>query len=88
MKSGANAAGSQKQDLILCCSLIDKPPNLGGLARSCEIFAVKKLIIPDLRISKMDNFKSTSVSAHEWVDIQECKEEVRIWRWEGGGRSQ
>ena len=25
----------------------------------------------------MDNFKSTSVAAHDWVDILECKEEVR-----------
>ena len=32
-KKGANAAGSQKQDLILCCALIDKPPNLGGKKR-------------------------------------------------------
>ena len=26
----SNAAGSEKQDLIICAALIDKPPNLGG----------------------------------------------------------
>jgi hypothetical protein len=80
-RSQSNAAGTRKHELVLCASLIDKPPNLGGLARTCEIFAMKKLVIPDLKIKKMDNFKATSVSAEQWVDIEECKEQVS---WEGG----
>jgi tRNA G18 (ribose-2'-O)-methylase SpoU len=71
-----NAAGYKKQNLIICASLIDKIPNLGGLARTAEIFAANRLVIPDIRITKMDNFKSLTVGAHDWIDIEECNEEV------------
>jgi len=69
-----NATGQRKQDLIVCASLIDKIPNLAGLARTAEIFAAQKLIVPDLRVQKMDNFKSISVGANEWITIEECPE--------------
>ncbi|GMI45310.1 hypothetical protein TrCOL_g13703 [Triparma columacea] len=69
-----NAAGRSLSSVKICASLIDKPPNLGGLARTCEIFGVGSLIMPDLRISKMDNFKATSVSAERWVNLEECQE--------------
>jgi hypothetical protein len=42
----SNAAGMHKQPLIVCASLVDKIPNLGGLARTSEIFAAQSLIIP------------------------------------------
>jgi len=74
-----NVAGRRKQDLVVCASLIDKVPNLGGLTRTAEIFAAKKLIIPDLGVTKMDNFKNFSASAGDWIDIEECKEEVRVF---------
>ena len=71
-----NGIGRRRQDLIVCASLIDKVPNLGGLARTSEIFAAEKLIIPDKTVAKMDNFTSISVGAAEWIEIEECKEEV------------
>jgi tRNA guanosine-2'-O-methyltransferase len=70
-----NAAGRNKQDMIVCASLIDKVPNLAGLARTAEIFACSKLVVPDARVQKMDNFKTISVGANDWIDIEECKEE-------------
>jgi tRNA guanosine-2'-O-methyltransferase len=72
-----NRAGRRKQDLIVCASLIDKVPNLGGLARTAEIFAAQKLVIPDLSLTKMDHFTSISVGAGDWIDIEECHEKVR-----------
>ena len=71
-----NAAGRNCQDLIVCASFIDKVPNLAGLARTAEIFAAQKLILPDLTVTKMDNFQSISVGAGEWVQMEECKEKV------------
>ena len=71
-----NAAGRKKQQLIVCASLVDKAPNLGGLARTSEIFAADRLVIPDIRVTKMDNFKSLSVGAGDWIEIEECTEEV------------
>ena len=79
-----NAAGAKKHDLILCASLIDKAPNLGGLCRTVEIFAMKRLVLPDKTIKKMDNFKATSVAAEQWVDMEECREQVSGGQ--GGGR--
>mmetsp|Transcript_28830 Transcript_28830/g.44324 ORF Transcript_28830/g.44324 Transcript_28830/m.44324 type:complete len:600 (+) Transcript_28830:3-1802(+) len=69
-----NATGRKKQDLIVCASLIDKVPNVAGLARTAEIFAADRLIVPDKKQTKMDNFKSISVSAGEWIQIDECNE--------------
>ena len=73
-----NRMGRRKQNLIVCATLIDKVPNLGGLARTSEIFAVHKLIVPDLQVTKMDNFKNLCVGAGDWIDIEECKEQVRV----------
>jgi tRNA guanosine-2'-O-methyltransferase len=72
-----NAAGRKKQQLVVCAALVDKIPNLGGLARTCEIFAADRLIVPDLKVCKMDNFKSLSVGAGDWLEMEECREEVR-----------
>ena len=71
-----NVTGRKKQRLVVCASLIEKVPNLGGLARTSEIFAAEKLIIPDIGVAKMDNFRSLSVGAGDWIDIEECREEV------------
>lgn len=70
------AAGRRKQNIIVCASLIDKIPNLGGLARTSEIFGVDSLVIPDKKVAKMDNFKNLSVGAGDWINIEECKEKV------------
>jgi tRNA guanosine-2'-O-methyltransferase len=72
-----NMMGRRKQNLIVCAALIDKVPNLGGLARTCEIFAVNRLVVPDIQVTKMDNFKSLCVGAGDWIEIEECKEKVR-----------
>jgi tRNA guanosine-2'-O-methyltransferase len=71
-----NAAGQKKQQLIVCASLIDKVPNLGGLARTAEIFAADRLVIPDMALTKMDNFKSLSVGAGDWIEMEEVRQEV------------
>jgi tRNA G18 (ribose-2'-O)-methylase SpoU len=44
-----NSAGRRKQELIVCATLVDKVSNLGGFARTAEIFAADRLVIPDLR---------------------------------------
>ena len=75
-----NAAGKKKQNLIVCASLIDKVPNLAGLARTCEIFSAQSLIMPNLLVKKQDDFKSISASANDWIEMEECKEpELLSW---------
>eukprot|EP00536_Pseudo-nitzschia_multiseries_P004900 jgi/Psemu1/189360/e_gw1.87.50.1 len=74
----SNAKGTHKQELIVCASLVDKVPNLAGLARTCEIFAAQSLVIPDISVAKMDHFQSISVGAGDWIDMDEVKEEALL----------
>ena len=70
-----NAAGKKKQNLIVCASLVDKVPNLAGLARTCEIFSASCLVMPNVLVRKQDDFKAISASANDWIDLEECKED-------------
>jgi tRNA guanosine-2'-O-methyltransferase len=75
-----NAAGNKKQSLIVCATLVDKVPNLAGLARTAEIFAAETLVLPNTLVKKQDDFKSISASANDWIDMEECKEEdLLLW---------
>ena len=60
-------------DFILIASLIDRAPNLGGLSRTCEIFGVGKLIVNNMKITEDKEFLNTSVTAHQWIDMEEVK---------------
>jgi hypothetical protein len=56
--------------------LVQQSFGFGRMSLPAEIFAADRLVIPDLRVAKMDNFKSISVGAGDWIEIEECKEEV------------
>lgn len=49
-------------------------PNLAGLARTCEIFAASRLVVPDARILKNPGFSKISRGAEEWLPIEELAE--------------
>jgi tRNA guanosine-2'-O-methyltransferase len=66
-----NERNIPRQDIIICASLIDKVTNLAGIARTCEIFAVKELIISDLKILKSEDFLTMSVASSNWLPIRE-----------------
>ena len=68
-----NDATRAHKNLVLCASLIDKPTNLGGLCRTCEIFELGEYIIPDKKFVEDKQFKSLSVTAHQWTPIKEVK---------------
>jgi len=62
---------SKKSELILCAVLIDKIPNIGGLCRTCEVFGANKLLVASNRYLTDPGFKSVSVSAEKWLDIEQ-----------------
>lgn len=64
-----NAAGQ----LIVVASLIDKAPNLGGLCRTCEIFGVQTLVLGNIHVIEDAQFKSLSVSAAKWMNIEDVR---------------
>ncbi|KAK9809483.1 hypothetical protein WJX73_002657 [Symbiochloris irregularis] len=65
------AAAKKAKGLILAASLLDKAPNLAGLARSAEALGAEALTIPDLKLTKTPLFESVSVTAQHWVDMRE-----------------
>lgn len=73
---GCNGRGGEilhdtRQDLIVVASLLDRPPNVGGLARTCEIFKASEFIVGDMSICKHPAFISLSVSSERWQPTSE-----------------
>lgn len=66
----------QKPSLIVVASLIDKAPNQGGLARTCEIMGAA-LVLPSLSCAQDREFRALSMSAEMWIPM--C--EVSSFQW-------
>lgn len=58
-----------EQGLIVVASFVNRPPNLGGIARTCEIFGVKTLVVANLDCIKDKEFQCLSVSAEKWINL-------------------
>ncbi|CAH1262094.1 TARBP1 [Branchiostoma lanceolatum] len=63
----------RKGHLVVVASLIDKPTNLGGLCRTCEIFGVSTLVLGSMKYVEDKTFQQLSVSSQGWVNIQEVR---------------
>ncbi|XP_063982907.1 probable methyltransferase TARBP1 [Diachasmimorpha longicaudata] len=59
--------------LIVIATLIEGFPNLGGLARTAEIFCARELILKSKRYTENKDFQSLSVTAEKWITISEVK---------------
>ncbi|KAH7852548.1 hypothetical protein Vadar_026182 [Vaccinium darrowii] len=60
-----------RQHFILVASLLDRIPNLAGLARTCEVFKAAGLAIADANVVNDKQFQLISVTAEKWVPIIE-----------------
>ena len=49
--------------------MIDKAPNLGGLTRTCEIFNIGALTIPNESILKDTSFLRAAASGEKWTPL-------------------
>ncbi|XP_030628121.1 probable methyltransferase TARBP1 [Chanos chanos] len=65
--------GKLTSALLVVASLIDKPTNLGGLCRTCEIFGASALILDTLRHASDKQFQALSVSSELWLPLLEVK---------------
>ena len=72
--AGRAGGGRDRQQLIVVASLIDKLPNLAGLARTSEVFRLHSLVVADASVAQEPQFQSISVSANLWMPIQEVPE--------------
>jgi tRNA G18 (ribose-2'-O)-methylase SpoU len=64
----------RRNEIIMCASLIDKIPNLAGLARTSEIMNASSLVINHAAVCQTDEFKGISVTSEKWLPIYEVKE--------------
>lgn len=65
--------GKMHGALLVVASLIDKPTNLGGLCRTCEIFGASALVLDSLRHVNDKQFQSLSVTSERWLPLLEVK---------------
>ncbi|XP_051935401.1 probable methyltransferase TARBP1 isoform X1 [Hippocampus zosterae] len=73
LQQRAARLGKQHGALLVVASLIDKPTNLGGLCRTCEIFGASALVLDNLRHINDKHFQSLSVSSELWLSLLEVK---------------
>ncbi|MCJ8749174.1 hypothetical protein PDJAM_G00173290 [Pangasius djambal] len=59
--------------LLVVASLIDKPTNLGGLCRTCEIFGASAMVLGSLHHVGDKQFQALSVSSELWLPLMEVK---------------
>lgn len=64
-----------RQSIVVVASLIDKAPNLGGLARTCEVFRAEELVLNNIKIKQQSLFKQISVTADRWMPMREVRKE-------------
>lgn len=62
-----------RSSLTVVASLVSNAPNLGGLARTCEIFGVENYVIESLKLTENSEFKAVSKTAEKWMKISEIK---------------
>lgn len=65
-----STSSSLATEIVVIASLLEKLPNLAGLARSCEIFGVKRLMVsPSADLSSPD-FVNVAMTAEKWLDLK------------------
>ncbi|KAL6944523.1 hypothetical protein ACO0RG_001260 [Hanseniaspora osmophila] len=69
-KSNANI---ERSDLIVMASLVDKPPNLGGICRLCDVLGCGLLTVDDIKVKSHPQFKNVAVTADKWMPMEQVK---------------
>lgn len=65
----------ERSELIVVSSLVDKPPNLGGICRLCDVLGAGLLTLHDIEVKKHPHFKTVAVTADHWMPMIEVKME-------------
>ncbi len=60
-----------RSELIVIASLVDKPPNLGGICRVCDVLGAKLLCLNDISVAKHPQFKNVAVTAEQWMPMEQ-----------------
>ncbi|KAI8130849.1 putative methyltransferase TARBP1 [Lucilia cuprina] len=60
-------------EMFVIASLIDKLPNLGGIARTCEVLGIQNLVMASKMDTSKNDFKNLSMTAEKSLNILEVK---------------
>lgn len=63
----------KSSNLIINASLLDKTTNLGGLARTAEVFGLDTLVLGNTSFALDPSFKAMSMTADMWLNIEEVR---------------
>ncbi|CAN6616399.1 tRNA (guanosine(18)-2'-O)-methyltransferase [Trichomonascus vanleenenianus] len=67
------AAKIVRGELIVLASLVDKPPNLGGICRLCDVLGAQLMCVNELSIIKHAQFRNVAVTADKWMPMDEVR---------------
>jgi tRNA guanosine-2'-O-methyltransferase len=67
------AAQIKRSPLIVVSSLVDKPPNLGGICRLCDCLGAGWMTVHDISVKEDTEFKNVAVTADRWMPLIEVK---------------
>ncbi|KNC83889.1 hypothetical protein, variant [Sphaeroforma arctica JP610] len=70
-KSSIPTMDTNERSMVLCASLVCKAPNLGGLARTSEIFRMTEMVIASKALMAKSEFKNLAVAADQLLSINE-----------------
>jgi tRNA G18 (ribose-2'-O)-methylase SpoU len=69
LTEGRERIKKKRLDIIIMASLIDKAPNLGGLARTCEVFNIGAMTVSSETILSDTAFITAASSAEKWLPL-------------------
>jgi hypothetical protein len=69
----ASETNEQRHSLVVVASLVDRLPNLGGLTRTGEVFAIERLVIPNREVLSRPDFLDLAMTAERLLPIQAVK---------------
>lgn len=79
MVDGANDQKDvHRSDLIVVASLVDKPPNLGGICRVCDVLGAGLMTIHDEKVKKNSQFRGVAVTADMWMPTLEVRQSMLV----------
>lgn len=64
----------KRSPLIVMASLVDKPPNLGGICRLCDCLGAGWMTMDDFNVKSDKRFLSVAVTADRWMPMLEVKQ--------------
>lgn len=68
-------SSGRRLPMVVCASLLDRAPNIGGLTRTCEVFGLEAITIADKKVMQTKDYTAVAVTAEKWIRTLEVEVE-------------